>query len=133
MQDYKWLFSGVLLLITQWVYPQQHINSDTIRFSTKEENLLNRRLFGDSLCSSFCIMIRKEVKLHKHLHHSEHIVVQEGEALMTLGEKQIQIKKGDVVFIPENTYHSVTVTSKTPLKVISIQSPFFDGTDRVYK
>lgn len=133
MRRYKWLFTSVLLLVIKWGYPQQHINTDTIRFNKTEETLLNRPLFGDSLCSSFCIIIRKEVKLHKHLHHSEHILVQEGEALMTLGDKQFRIKKGDVVFIPENTYHSVNVTSEIPLKVISIQAPFFDGKDRVYK
>ena len=47
-------------------------------------------------------------------------------------EKRAKTKgKGDFVFIPKNTPHSVNVISKVPLKVISVQAPFFDGKDRV--
>ena len=46
-------------------------------------------------------------------------------------DKSFKIKKGDLVFIPKNTIHSVITTSKQPLKVVSIQAPLFDGTDRI--
>jgi mannose-6-phosphate isomerase-like protein (cupin superfamily) len=52
---------------------------------------------------------------------------------MMLEEKKFEIKHGDVIFIPKNTFHSVKTTSKEPLKVISIQAPYFDGKDRVFK
>ncbi len=123
---------GVLLLCVFQIHAQQHASLDTIRLGSAKETFLNRKLFGDSLSSSFYIIIRNEVKRHKHLYHSEQIVVQAGEATMTLGDKQFTIKKGDVVFIPKNTYHAVEVKSKQALKVVSIQAPFFDGTDRVY-
>lgn len=106
-------------------------NTDTIGLSSKTENLYNVPLYSDSLSSSFCIVIKKEVKAHKHLHHCEHVVVAEGEGLMKLADKTFTIKKGDVIFIAKNTIHSVKTTSKTPLKVISIQAPFFDGKDRI--
>jgi len=51
---------------------------------------------------------------------------------MILGDKTIKVKKGDIIFIPKNTVHSLKVNSQTPMKVVSIQSPFFDGTDRVF-
>ena len=51
--------------------------------------------------------------------------------MMTLGSITKEIKAGDIIFIPANTFHEVKVTSEKPLKVISIQAPEFDGTDRV--
>jgi mannose-6-phosphate isomerase-like protein (cupin superfamily) len=116
----------------------QQFNTDTVGLKTVSDNLYNRPLFSDSLASSFVIIIKKEVKSHKHLTHSEHVVVLEGNGNMTLRqaqddkEKVFEIKKGDVVFIPKNTIHAVKSTGKQPLKVLSIQAPYFDGKDRVF-
>lgn len=110
---------------------QSAVSLDTVNISAKTENVFNLPLFNDSLASSFCIIIKREVKPHKHQFHSEHVFVLEGEGLMKLGEKILQLKKGDFIFIPKNTIHSVKTTSKVPLKVISIQAPFFDGKDRI--
>jgi len=113
------------------VKSQSAVSLDTVNISAKTENVFNLPLFNDSLASSFCIIINREVKPHKHQFHSEHVFVLEGEGLMKLGEKILQLKKGDFIFIPKNTIHSVKTTSKVPLKVISIQAPFFDGKDRI--
>lgn len=113
------------------VSSQTVVNLDTLTLPAKTETVFNRPLFCDSLASSFCIVIKNEVKAHKHQYHSEHVYVMEGEAQMRLGEKIFKIKKGDLVFIPKNTIHSVKTTSKQPLKVISIQAPLFDGKDRI--
>lgn len=121
-----------LLGLALFTKAQSSINTDTLRLNGKEV-ITNKKLFSDSLASSFCIIIRNEVKLHKHLHHAEHVIVQEGEAIMTLADKQFTVKKNDVIFIPKNTFHAVKVTSSIPLKVISIQTPLFDGNDRVFK
>lgn len=110
----------------------QHFKTDTIGAKTVSDNLYNKPLFGDSLASSFVIVIKKEVKLHKHLLHSEHVVVLEGSGQMTLGSKSFAIKKGDVVFIPKNTLHGVISMGEQPLKVLSVQAPKFDGKDRVF-
>jgi mannose-6-phosphate isomerase-like protein (cupin superfamily) len=50
---------------------------------------------------------------------------------MKLGNATFKISEGDVIFIPLNTFHSVKSTGKVPLKVLSIQSPEFDGSDRI--
>jgi mannose-6-phosphate isomerase-like protein (cupin superfamily) len=109
----------------------QATNAYNINPKEPYENIYSEKFASDSLSTSFIIWIKKEVKLHKHLAHSEHVVVIEGEGKMQLGEKEFMIKKGDIVFIPKNTPHKVVATSNIPLKVISIQSPEFDGTDRV--
>jgi mannose-6-phosphate isomerase-like protein (cupin superfamily) len=104
---------------------------NTLEIEGNNTGLFNKSLFADSLCSSFCIIIKNEVKAHKHMKHSEHVIVQSGEGVMRLGEKEFTIKEGDVIFIPKGTVHSVIVKGKKPLKVISIQTPYFDGSDRV--
>ena len=124
----------ILIFLTSAIFSvnsQTVINLDTFSIPAKTENIYNKSLFGDSLVSSFCIIIKNEVKSHKHEFHSEHVLVIDGEGQMHLGDKVFKIKKGDLVFIPKNTVHSVKTTSKQPLKVISIQAPLFDGKDRI--
>ncbi|MDL5049938.1 cupin domain-containing protein [Oscillatoria amoena NRMC-F 0135] len=121
----------MLVVFTSPLFAQNTQNTDTIQCPAGVENIYSRPLYSDSLCSSFVIFIKKEVKLHKHLHHTEHVTVLDGEATMTLGDKVFTVKKGDFIFIPKNTPHKVVTTSQTPLKVISLQAPYFDGTDRV--
>lgn len=95
------------------------------------DNILVKPLQHDSLSSQFIIWIRKEVKLHRHDHHTESVYVLEGEGLMRLGEKNIYVQPGTLVLIPKGVPHSVMVVSFQPMKVISIQSPYFDGKDRI--
>lgn len=109
----------------------QSLSTDSVGLKSNTDNIYNRPAFSDSLASSFVIVIKKEVKAHKHASHSEHVLVLDGEGSMKLGDRIFTIKKGDLVFIPKNTVHSVKTSSKKPLKVVSIQSPVFDGKDRI--
>ena len=60
-------------------------------------------------------------------------MVIEGRALMTLDNEELEIKAGDFINIPKGTNHSVLeILSEVPLKVLSIQSPYFDGADRIF-
>lgn len=104
---------------------------DTIKAYENYENVYLRKLYSDSLASSFVIFIKKEVKSHKHAFHSEHVYILDGTGEMTLKKKKFTVKKGDMIFIPKNTFHALKVSSSTPVKVLSVQSPMFDGTDRV--
>ncbi|MDP2385190.1 MAG: cupin domain-containing protein [Bacteroidota bacterium] len=108
---------------------------DTIKAPANYENVYVRALYMDSAdVSSYVIFIRNEVKTHKHVSHAEHVMVLEGMGMMTLGDKKFKIKKGDIIFIPKETFHSVmSISKKSALKVLSIQAPFFDGKDRVFK
>ena len=119
------------LFLNYSVKSQAVINLDTLNLPAQVENIYNKALFGDSLVSSFCIVIKNEVKPHKHEYHSEHVFVIDGEGQMILENKLFTIKKGDLIFIPKNSIHSVKTTSKQPLKVMSIQAPIFDGKDRI--
>lgn len=106
------------------------ISTDTVKSPDAKKNFV-KALHSDSLSSSFIIEIPAEVKMHYHAHHTEQVVVLSGEADMRLGDQNIHIKAGDVVFIPKGTPHSAKVTSPVPLRIISIQAPYFDGSDRI--
>jgi quercetin dioxygenase-like cupin family protein len=114
------------------LFGQRPIASDTIKSPSTFDNVYVRKIADDSLQTTFVIWIKRGVTEHYHQAHTENIYVLEGKAEMTIkGDKQI-VKKGDYLNIPMGTIHSVNkVLSRKPLKVISIQSPRFDGTDRV--
>jgi mannose-6-phosphate isomerase-like protein (cupin superfamily) len=121
-----------LLLVFPITVLCQHASLDTVKAPATYENVHVVKIASDSLSTTFIIFIKKEVKLHKHNHHTENVIVLEGEGIMQLGDKKFKIKKGDIIFIPKGTPHSVVVTSKKIMKVVSVQSPYFDGTDRVF-
>ena len=89
-------------------------------------------LHSDSACTSFFLCIDHGVRPHLHRTHTEHVFVVDGSAEMTLGESTRTITAGDAILIPAGTPHAVTVTGDRPLRVISVQAPRFDGTDRVW-
>lgn len=125
-----------LVILTQKICIAQFnwTKLDTLLPPENLENVFVKPLYLDSAeVSSYLIFIKKEVKAHKHIKHAEHVYVLQGEGLMTLGDKEFKIKNGSFIFIPKNTFHSVKTTSVNPLKVISIQAPYFDGKDRVFK
>nr|WP_162141146.1 cupin domain-containing protein [Simiduia agarivorans] len=90
-----------------------------------------QRLSTDANSSQFYIEIDQAVRPHKHLTHSETIYVIAGEGRMRLGDKTFTLRPGDFVQVPEGEVHGVDVI-RTPLKVLSVQAPEFDGTDRVW-
>lgn len=131
MKSILFFVSGIFALQTSAQNLRQ--SADTIKAPVVYENIYSRALYTDTNnVSSFVIFIKKEVKAHKHLSHAEHVIVIEGKAEMTLNDKTFSIKKGDVIFIPKNSFHSVKTSSKIPLKVLSIQAPYFDGKDRIF-
>lgn len=110
----------------------QNQSLDTIKAPSNYDNIYSRTIASDSLSSSFVIFIKKEVKKHKHATHTENVYILDGDGEMVLGDKTFKVKKGDMIFIPMNTVHSLKVTSSVPVKVLSVQSPHFDGKDRIF-
>jgi len=127
----KKLFS-LLLLAVPFFSVAQLQSLDTIKAPINYDGIYSRMVASDSLSSSFVIFIKKEVKKHRHISHTENVFILEGEGEMLLGDKTFKVKKGDMIFIPINTVHSLKVTTSIPLKVLSVQSPRFDGKDRIF-
>ncbi|MBC8046995.1 MAG: cupin domain-containing protein [Fimbriimonadaceae bacterium] len=126
------LFCGLQSVVSAQAqtFPEM-LNLQTLIADQEYENVLAKKIYSDSSVTAFVIWIKRDVPLHKHITHTEQIYVLEGTANISIGDVWMQISAGTWLIIPENTPHSVSVTSATPLKVLSIQAPEFDGTDRV--
>lgn len=96
------------------------------------DNIHVHSLNSNKHASDFIIFIKDEVKPHYHESHTELVLIIEGEGIFYLNDTKQIVKPGDYIRIEEKQVHSVKVTSKTPLKVLSIQTPEFFGKDRVF-
>ena len=66
--------------------------------------------------------------LHTHP-YEEVLVVLDGEATVTAGERELVARAGDVVIVPADTPHAFTNTGAGPLRQIDIHlSPSFNTT-----
>ena len=97
------------------------------------DNISITKLSTNSDATTFAIWIKKKVKIHKHIKHTEHVYIKQGKGKFQLADSLYNVKTGDLIIIPKNTWHGVIVESRNPMKVISIQSPEFFGKDRVFK
>lgn len=87
------------------------------------------RLAYDDNAASFLLSIPTETKMHYHATHSEHVMLIEGDGMLLMGYKTIKLKKNELIFITKGTPHKIINNGKSKLKILSIQSPFYDGTD----
>lgn len=122
----------VLCLITIIGFAQEIIELKDVKPTEDYENIWVKKISDDPNQSSFVIWIKKSVRLHKHVDHSENIYILGGKGEMIIGETKLQVKKGDYFNIPKDTPHALNVLSSSPVQVLSIQSPRFLGTDRIY-
>lgn len=122
-----------LLLSTIVGVAQEKQSLETIEPEVAYENIHVEPIYENEYASYYVIWIKQNVKSHKHIEHTESITVIEGTAIMMIGEKQLEIKKGDFFIIPKDTFHSLIVTSEIPVKVLSVQMPKFNKEDRVFE
>lgn len=123
----------LLLLISGMVLAQSHQPLKSYQPSSSYENVHVLKISEDDHQSSYIIWVRDSVSEHYHASHTENIVVISGKAIMKMDSVEFEIKKGDYIYIPEGTKHSVVeVLSHKPLKVLSTQMPIFEGKDRIF-
>jgi len=115
--------------ITNLMLAQTHNNVDGV-FASGTKNISVKNLSHHANSSSFIIWVKDSVKAHYHKEHTETILVLEGEGEMMLGNDTVMLSKGVFVEIPPETIHSVKVTSRRRIKVLSVQAPEFMGEDR---
>ncbi len=129
----KTLFlSLIATLCFGWCTAQNFTSVKDLQLTEDYENIHVHKLSTNEHASSFVIWVKQGVAPHRHAKHAESVLVLEGEGTMTVGEETQKIGPGDFINIPKNEVHSVTVTSKKPMKVISVQAPEFLGKDRIF-
>src|SRR6188768_940392 len=75
---------------------------------------------------SFCVEEQspgRKMRVHKHLNNDELIFIHKGEGALTLDDKSIPVKTGDVAFVPRGTWHGLDNTGKENLTMIFQYSP----------
>jgi quercetin dioxygenase-like cupin family protein len=65
----------------------------------------------------------QKMRIHKHLNNDELIFIHKGEGILNLDEQSIQVKTGDVAFVPRGTWHGLDNTGKENLLMIFQYSP----------
>jgi quercetin dioxygenase-like cupin family protein len=96
------------------------------------KNVEVKRLCHEPYQSCFAIWVNDTVKPHYHSKHTETIYVVKGGGTFYIGNKKMELKKGDLVTIPQNSVHSFKNNSKEGTQVLSIQAPQFFGKDRIW-
>jgi mannose-1-phosphate guanylyltransferase/mannose-6-phosphate isomerase len=75
----------------------------------------------------------KRLSLQYHRHRSEHWVVVEGTAFVTLDGKALFVHEGESVFVPKNSLHRLANPGKTPLEIIEVQNGDYLGEDDIVR
>jgi len=86
---------------------------------------------SDTASYAFVRLGRREA-LHRHDRSDATIVVLSGKARVRVGNRDMEVSAGDVVFIPRGTPHSVENLTPEPLEAFAVFSPQADPKDRIY-
>ena len=130
----KSCFFKTFLMFSSIYHGQENVMKiNQIKPIVEFENINVKKISSNPSSSTFAIWIKKKVKVHKHINHTENILIQSGYGQFQLNDSIYNVSTGDLIVVPKNTWHGVIIDSKEPMMVISIQSPEFFGKDRVYK
>jgi len=77
---------------------------------------------GISFCTEDMTPGRK-MRIHKHLNNDELIFIHKGNGTLTLDEQLVEVKTGDVVFVPRDTWHGLDNTGNENLLMVFQYSP----------
>jgi oxalate decarboxylase/phosphoglucose isomerase-like protein (cupin superfamily) len=77
---------------------------------------------GISFCTEDMTPGRK-MRVHKHLNNDELIFIHKGEGTLTLDEQLVEVKTGDVIFVPRDRWHGLDNTGNENLLMVFQYSP----------
>lgn len=80
---------------------------------------------------SFCteeIIPGRKLRVHRHHYHDELIFIHKGMGRFTLGEEEVNVETGSVVFVPKGIWHALENTGKENITMLFSYSPAgFEG------
>jgi len=71
-----------------------------------------------------------EQEEHSHRQEEQAYVIERGRGIMTVGQEELEVSEGTLVFIPLRTPHRIRALSDGPLIYVSATSPPFEAVDR---
>ena len=75
----------------------------------------------------------ERLSLQKHQRRAEHWTVVSGEALVTVGEKEILLKPGQSVDVPKGAVHRIMNPGEVPLVIVEVQMGDYFGEDDIIR
>ena len=75
----------------------------------------------------------EKLSLQSHRYRSEHWVVVEGVATVTLDEKEINLNEGQSVFVPQGCKHRLCNNYEKKLIIIEVQIGSYFGEDDIIR
>lgn len=71
------------------------------------------------------------LSLQSHVHRSEHWVIVQGTALVTVGEKEIKMEKDQYIYIPKGSIHRLQNLGQDLLILVEVQLGSYLGEDDI--
>jgi mannose-6-phosphate isomerase-like protein (cupin superfamily) len=90
---------------------------------------ITRTLYSSSNITLAHVEIIGDAKAHMHKKMEEIYYVTKGEGQLVIGDTVLDIKEGDVIPIPLNTYHQLKKVANKPFEIIFITYPKFTLSD----
>jgi mannose-6-phosphate isomerase-like protein (cupin superfamily) len=94
------------------------------------KNLLER---NDHKIKELVVIPGERLSLQKHQRRAEHWTVVSGEALVTVGEKEISLKPRQSVDIPKGVVHRIMNPGEVPLVIVEVQMGDYFGEDDIIR
>ena len=69
-----------------------------------------------------CVSPKQRLSLQLHYHRSEHWIVTQGTAKVTIGETEMIVQENESVFVPVATKHRLENPGLIPLEIIEVQN-----------
>ena len=105
-----------------------------------EKNLEDHRPWGyytvladeqDHKVKRIVVYPGRRLSLQRHRHRAEHWYVVQGEAIVTRDGKDIRLKKGHSVDLPQGSWHRVLNPQKNNMVFIEVQTGDYFGEDDI--
>ena len=104
-------------------------------YTTKDGSMVRELMHPDvhgNIAQSLAeatVPTQTQTTLHRHLASEEIYHVTGGTGLMTLGEEEFRIRRGDTICIPAGTPHRVKNNGRRPLRILCCCSPPYSHED----
>ena len=89
-----------------------------------------RNLHHGADSSTHLIRLKGKEFPHYHDHHDLNVTVLSGKSIIHFHDHDVSLAPGDVIFIPQGTFHWAENTDPVASEVFAVFSPAFDGHDR---
>lgn len=74
---------------------------------------------------------KSEIKVHLHQHEDEIIVIRMGSGIATLGDDEVAVKTGAIVYVPQGVWHGLRNNGTETLGMSAIYAP--PGFEQAFK